>query len=142
MKALVSAHSGLRWIVLLALLFSIVVSLINRDSNEISKKQKLIYLAALISSHIQLLIGLILYFLSSKVVFSKETMGNTITRFFTVEHVLGMILAIALVTIGYSKSKKAKNHKKILLFYTLALVVIFLSIPWPFREALGVANWA
>ena len=87
MKALVSAHSGLRWIVLLALLFSIVVSLINRDSNEISKKQKLIYLAALISSHIQLLIGLILYFLSSKVVFSKETMGNTITRFFTVEHV-------------------------------------------------------
>jgi len=142
MKALVSAHSGLRWIVLLALLFSIVVSLINRDSNEISKKQKLIYLAALISSHIQLLIGLILYFLSSKVVFSKETMGNTITRFFTVEHILGMVLAIALVTIGYSKSKKAKSHKKILLFYALALLVIFLSIPWPFREALGVANWA
>ena len=97
---------------------------------------------ALISSHIQLLIGLILYFLSSKVVFSKETMGNTITRFFTVEHVLGMVLAIALVTIGYSKSKKAKNNKKILLFYALALVVIFLSITWPFREALGVVNWA
>ena len=42
----------------------------------------------------------------------------------------------------FNSISNLKNHKKILLFYTLALVIIFLSIPWPFREALGVANWA
>ena len=72
MNALVSAHSGLRWLLLLTIIISIVVSYANRSSSVLEKKQKLIYLSAFIFSHIQLLIGLILYFfISSKVVFFK-----------------------------------------------------------------------
>ena len=143
MNALVSAHSGLRWLVLLSLLVAILVAFLSRKNNSIEKKQKISYLLALVFSHIQLLIGIVLYFFhSGKVVFSSETMSNPITRFFTVEHLLGMVIAIALITIGYSKAKKQQSNKKIFSFYLIALVIIFASIPWPFREALGVMNWA
>ncbi len=143
MNALVSAHSGLRWLLLLTIIISIVVSYVNRSSSVLEKKQKLIYLSAFIFSHIQLLIGLILYFfISPKVVFSNATMADKIARFFTVEHSLGMLIAIALITIGYIKCKKQNNHNRVFWFYLIALVIIFASIPWPFREALGVSNWA
>ena len=132
MQALVHAHSGLRWLVLLSILIAIIFSIINLSKSEIQKKQKIVYLIALIFSHIQLLIGLILYFTSTKVLFSSDTMSNKIVRFFTVEHTLGMIIAIALITIGYSKSKKMQSHGKIALFYSIALLLILVSIPWYF----------
>jgi hypothetical protein len=140
MQALVHAHSGLRWLVLLSILAAIIVSIINSQSSEIQKKQKIVYLIGLIFSHTQLLIGIVLYYTSNKVVFTSETMGDNIARFFTVEHSLGMILAIILITIGYSKSKKMQSHRKIALFYSIALLLIIVSIPWPFRD-LGVSNW-
>ena len=142
MNALISAHSGLRWLLLLTIIISIIVSYANRSNSVLEKKQKLIYLSAFIFSHIQLLIGLILYFFSPKVVFSNTTMADKNARFFTVEHSLGMLIAIALITIGYIKCKKQNNHNRVFWFYLIALVIIFASIPWPFREALGVSNWA
>ena len=126
--------------VLLSILTAIIVSILNLQKSEIQKKQKMIYLIGLIFSHTQLLIGIVLYFISNKVVFSSETMGDKIVRFFTVEHSLGMILSIILITIGYSKSKKMQSHRKIAWFYSIALLLIIVSIPWPFRD-LGVFNW-
>lgn len=140
MQALVHAHSGLRWLVLLSILTAIIVSILNLQRSEIQKKQKMIYLIGLIFSHTQLLIGIVLYYTSEKVVFASETMGDKIVRFFTVEHSLGMILSIILITIGYSKSKKMQSHRKIAWFYSVALLLIIVSIPWPFRD-LGVFNW-
>ena len=140
MQALVHAHSGLRWLVLLSVLTAIIVSILNLQRSEIQKKQKMIYLIGLIFSHTQLLIGIVLYFTSNKVVFSSGIMGDKIVRFFTVEHSLGMILSIILITIGYSKSKKMQSHRKIAWFYSIALLLIIVSIPWPFRD-LGVFNW-
>ena len=140
MQALVHAHSGLRWLVLLSILTAIIVSILNLQKSEIQKKQKMIYLIGLIFSHTQLLIGIVLYFTSNKVVFSSGIMGDKIVRFFTVEHSLGMILSIILITIGYSKSKKMQSHRKIAWFYSIALLLIIVSIPWPFRD-LGVFNW-
>ena len=140
MQALVHAHSGLRWLVLLSVLTAIIVSIFNLQRSEIQKKQKMIYLIGLIFSHTQLLIGIVLYFTSNKVVFSSGIMGDKIVRFFTVEHSLGMILSIILITIGYSKSKKMQSHRKIAWFYSIALLLIIVSIPWPFRD-LGVFNW-
>jgi len=139
MTGLVSAHSGLRYIVLALLLAAIFRAFSKKGSYPESARK--LNLFALIATHTQILIGLVLYFTSEKVRFVEDMMSDTFSRFFAVEHIFGMILAAVLITIGHSKSKKvdapeAKN-KKIALFYTIALILILASIPWPFREVLG-----
>lgn len=134
------AHSGLRWVVLILMLLAIVNSLISRNYE---KKHKMINLFAMISLHTQLLIGLGLYFYSDKVSFATGWMKTPMFRFYGMEHLLGMIVAIVLVTIGRKIAEKQSTdivkHKKIRTFYTIALVIIIASIPWPFRTALGGA---
>jgi uncharacterized membrane protein len=134
------AHSGLRWVVLILMLLAIVNSLISRNYE---KKHKMINLFAMISLHTQLLIGLGLYFISPRVQFFDGWMKEASYRFYGMEHFLGMIIAIVLVTIGRKMAEKQSTdidkHKKIRTFYTIALVIIIASIPWPFRTALGGA---
>jgi ABC-type dipeptide/oligopeptide/nickel transport system permease subunit len=134
------AHSGLRWVVLILMLLAIVNSLISRNYE---KKHKMINLFAMISLHTQLLIGLGLYFISPRVQFFDGWMKEASYRFYGMEHFLGMIVAIVLVTIGRKIAEKqstdSDKHKKIRTFYTIALVIIIASIPWPFRTALGGA---
>lgn len=141
-QILVKSHSGLRWLVLFALVAAIVNAVTNTSNNQPNKKNG-IALIALITSHIQLVIGIVLLFLSEKVSFESGWMKNAVTRFFGMEHVLMMIIAVVLITIGYSKSKKQRTlgaaNKKIQLFYIIALLVILAAIPWPFRENLGAA---
>jgi membrane protein DedA with SNARE-associated domain len=108
------------------------------------KKHRLVNMFAMISLHTQLLIGLALYFTSAKVQFTEGWMKVALYRFYGMEHLMGMIIAIVLVTIGHSKSKKATESaakfKAIKLWYVLALILILAFIPWPFRTALG-AGW-
>lgn len=141
MQALVSAHSGLRWIALILLLFAIINAFTAKD---FQKKHRLINLFTMISFHTQLLLGLVLYFTSKKVQFVEGWMKNDIFRFFGMEHLLGMLLAIVAITIGHSKSKKATEaaakFKAIKVWYVLALILVLAFIPWPFRSALG-AGW-
>jgi archaellum biogenesis protein FlaJ (TadC family) len=70
--------------------------------------------------------------LSPMVQFNSETMKNDTTRYFTVEHWLGMIIAIVLITIGHSKSKKIVlpegKHKTIAIFYIIAFLIIIGTI--------------
>lgn len=137
MTALTHAHSGLRYVVLALMLAAIFKAFTSTQYTEDTRKLNLF---AMISVHIQILIGLILYF--SKGWYKiGEFMSNPVTRFFAVEHIFGMLVAMALVTIGHSKAKKAttdaEKFKKIKVFYTLALIIILATIPWPFREALG-----
>ena len=80
----------------------------------------------------------------TKVRFSEmgDVMGNSVLRFYTVEHITMMLIAIVLITMGYSKAKRqteqARGHKTIFTFYLIGLVLILVSIPWPFR-GLGAA---
>jgi membrane protein DedA with SNARE-associated domain len=78
-----------------------------------------------------------------KVVFSATSMKDSLTRFFLVEHLALMIIAIVLITIGYIKSDREddmmKKQKLLLIYYTIALILILVAIPWTFR-ALG-AGW-
>jgi multisubunit Na+/H+ antiporter MnhB subunit len=71
-------------------------------------------------------------------------MKDSVARFYGVEHILMMIIAVVLLTIGYSKSKRqelaSKKHSTVLIFYGIALLLILVSIPWPFRAELG-GNW-
>lgn len=138
MNALVHAHSGLRYLVLGLLIAAIGLAYSNWQKNETADSK--IYSFALISCHIQLLIGFILYFISPKVDFSM--MGDKMYRFYSVEHVLMMVIAIILVTVGRVRSRKVEGgakHRTILYFYGMALILILASIPWPFRN-LG-AGW-
>ena len=71
-------------------------------------------------------------------------MKNEVFRFYGMEHVLMMTIAMILITMGYSKSKKkdtdVAKYKVVAVFYTIAFVLILASIPWPFRAALG-GSW-
>ncbi|HLW39712.1 MAG TPA: hypothetical protein VKX31_04920 [Brumimicrobium sp.] len=141
MRGLIAAHSGLRYIVLLLLVIAVVNALLNLKSGKFSKKDKLINLFAMVVLHIQLLLGLALYFISPKVKFGSDTMSESIFRFFTVEHLLLMLIGIILVTLGYSKSKRqedlTRKHQLVLRYYGLGLIIIFLAIPWPFIYNVG-----
>jgi hypothetical protein len=68
-------------------------------------------------------------------------MKEAMYRFYGMEHLLLMLIAVVLVTIGRKKAEKALapivKHKKIIVFYSIALILIMAAIPWPFRTALG-----
>jgi uncharacterized membrane protein len=136
LNGLIHAHSGLRWIVLILLLAAIFKSLMKWRSNvNYSEGDRKINLFAMVSMHVQLLLGLALFSMSGRVDFSQ--MKDAMYRFFTVEHTTMMLIAIILVTIGHAKSKKAtddaKKHKTIFTFYLIALLLVLAAIPWPFR---------
>ena len=133
-------HSGLRWIILILLVLAIINAF---SSKTFEKKHKMINLFAMIALHTQLLIGLVLLKSSGKVNFGEGWMKDAIYRFYGMEHLAGMVIAIDLITFGYVKSKKgttpAEIYKPIKLFYIIGLIIILASIPWPFRANLGGA---
>lgn len=126
-------HSGFRYVVFLLVLVAIILSLMGwlgkKPYTEVNRR---VNLFALISAHTQLLIGIVLYFISPMVQFNSETMKNDTTRYFTVEHWLGMIIAIALITVGHSKAKRIElsvsKHKTIAIFYIIAFLIIIATI--------------
>src|ERR1700744_5692145 len=130
---LLHAHSGFRYVVGILLIIAIIVAFAGwLGKSAYGEGNRKLNLFTLISAHIQLLLGLVLYFKSPFVKFSSETMKNDSLRYWTVEHITMMIIAIVLITIGHSKSKKALTsegkHKTIAVFYTIALIIIVLAI--------------
>ena len=136
--ALLHTHSGLRWIVLLLIIACVIIAA-GAMRRPLSPSAKKISFFALLTTHLQTVIGLILYFISPKVMFSGDTMSNSTYRFYTMEHILMMLIAVILVTIG-NRQAKAGNSKKMFWYYFIALVIILAAIPWPFRAALG-GSW-
>ena len=136
MEVLIKAHSGLRYIVLLLLVIAIINALMNLKSDKYEKKDKMINLFTMIFIHIQLLIGLVLYFFGPKVNFSQWIEGISNVHFFAVEHLAMMLLAIILITLGRKKAElqalPKQKHKMIFRYYGLGLILIFAAIPWPF----------
>lgn len=143
MNAIVHIHSGLRWIALILLVVAIINAIKSKNKGEYLKKDKLINLFAMISLHIQLLIGGILMFISYKVNYSNPNgwMKSPVNRFYGMEHIAGMIIALVIITIGRKKAEKItapiQKHSKIIKWYLIGLLIIIASIPWPFRAALG-----
>lgn len=128
-------HSGWAYLVLLLLVVAVVNAIIGITSKkEFTAKDRLIGLLALIATHIQFLIGLILYFVSplGKAAFGQ--MSNAALRLTSLEHPLVNLIAITLITIGWSKHKKITNSedkfKKFAIFYGLGLILILSRLPW------------
>ena len=127
-------HSTLAIILLLALVVTIIITLANYLGNKPYNRK--IALLGLISAHLQLVIGLIIYFISPLGLqsFSGENMSNSLSRLYFLEHPLTMLIAIVLITIGYSKAKKAKEdylaNRTVFIFYIIGLILILSRIPW------------
>jgi cytochrome bd-type quinol oxidase subunit 2 len=135
-------HSGFRYVVFLMVLIAIVQALLGWFGKKAyTDGNRKLNLFAMIAVHTQILIGLVLYFISPLVVFAKETMKDNTLRYWTVEHISMMIFAMILVTVGHSRSKKMAlpegKHRAIAIFYGLALLVIVLAIVQSQRPLLG-----
>lgn len=140
-RAIYYLHSYWAYMVILVVFLATINALIGAFTKKpYGAKDFRISLFALICTHLQLLIGLILFFVSPKIVWFSENvdmrliMKNSTMRMYNVEHPLLMIIAIALITIGYSKHKKklssAPKFKTLAIFYTLAFAAILAMIPW------------
>lgn len=135
---LLHIHSGLRWLVLifiLAVIIGAAYRLITRTNS--GRCCQFVNRFALTFTHLQLLLGFIMYFISPKVVFEAASMKDSVLRFFLVEHIGLMLVAATLITIGYFRAKKAtvetKKFKSLVIYYSIALLLILSAIPWPFR---------
>lgn len=134
-------HSKWAYLVLLVLVLATLNALIKFfGDKEFGANDFRISLFALITMHIQLLIGIVYFFTKdyfgtiNEIGGMGEVMKNSELRNVIIEHPLTMIIAVALVTIGYSKHKKKLTSKpkfKLLaIFYTLALILVLAKIPW------------
>ena len=130
-----SIHSTLAYAVLAILVIAVINAFLGLSSKRnFTKNDRSLSLVALILSHIQLVVGLVLWATSPLGKDAMSQMSNTALRLTAVEHPLTNIIAIALITIGWSKHKKEESSngkfKKIRFFYVLGLLLILSRIPW------------
>ncbi len=138
-------HSGWRWVLLVLLFMALYTNFTGwrsgRARNAGDAKTNLHLMAA---AHLQGIVGLWMYFLSPKVQWHASTMKDAALRFFAVEHLLTMLIALVLITIGYVRGKKAtvdrSGFRLAFWYFLVAALLLLAGIPWPFREALG-AGW-
>ncbi len=138
--ALLHTHNLFRWLVLIVLVLAVLFGFIGWfGKKNWGKKDNVFGLLLTIFVDIQFLIGFVLYAFVSPVTRSAfadfgAAMGNQVLRFYAVEHVVMMVIALILIHIGRSKSKKVietwKKHRASAIYYVIALVVILAGIPW------------
>lgn len=145
---LVHFHNFIRWVILLLILVAIFRHLTGMTGRKaFTNGDKKTGLFLMIAAHVQLLVGLVLWFIGDwgyKLISNSsmgEVMKNPAQRFWVVEHNMGMLIAIILITIGRGVSKKnlpdASKHKRSFWFFLFALILIIVSVPWPGREGIG-----
>lgn len=128
-------HSGWAYLAILFLfLASLNATIGYLTKKEFFSKDRKLALIALIAIHIQLVIGVIIYFVSPLGKASLGEMKDASLRLTSLEHPLLNLIAILLITIGWSRHKKAENSeakfKAISFFYVIGLVLILARIPW------------
>ncbi|HEY4875359.1 MAG TPA: hypothetical protein VIH86_07290 [Puia sp.] len=144
-NTILTLHSILRWLLLILLLASIIKSFSGWQSKKVfTAGDRKLFLFTLITTHINFLVGLYLLFFGTFGIISGglpegvELMKSKFFRFFWVEHPLGMLIAIVLITVGNAMAKKNVSDtikfKKTFWFFFIALIIILATVPWPFRE--------
>ncbi|RYZ48922.1 MAG: hypothetical protein EOO14_21450 [Chitinophagaceae bacterium] len=134
-------HSHLRWFVLASLLYALYRAYKGiRSDAPFSKTDNGVRHWTATIAHIQLMIGMVLYFQSPIITYFRtnfnEAKKSVDTLFFGLIHPLLMLTAIVLLTIGSAKTKRKRSDKEkfmtILIWYAIALMIILLAVPWPF----------
>jgi hypothetical protein len=139
--SLLAIHSLFRWLVLISLVIAIYKAYRGLKSNkQFTKIDNLLRHWTATIAHIQLTLGILIYSQSPIIKYfwhnTKEAVQNMDTAFFGVIHLLLMLIAIIIITIGSSLAKRRATGKEkfrtILIYYSIALLLIFIAIPWPF----------
>ena len=142
---LLHLHNVLRWVILLLLLIAILRH-ITAGIRPFNRTDRNVGLWLLIFADIMLIIGFYQWYTSPLGLESIQNNGSAVmkdrvARFWAVEHMAGMLIAIILIHVGRSYAKKAvpdtTKHKRTAVYLILALLIILISIPWPFREGIG-----
>lgn len=133
MSILVVLHSLNRFVLLALLLVVLYKSLTGwLNKSAYTNADDKLSLALFISTHTQLLLGIILYFVSPIVIFSGASMKDPIARYWLVEHLTGMLIAIVLITMARITAKKLTDstakHKRLFIFNLIALVIVIAII--------------
>lgn len=147
-EGLLHLHNLLRWVILILLLIAIYRSYTGMTSNRVyDKTDKKIGLFLMIAAHTTLLVGLYQWVVGPwglkniQLLGMGEVMKNKAYRFWAVEHLTGMIIGIVLITIGKGVAKKSfadrVKFRKAFWYFLIALVIILVTVPWPFREGIG-----
>ena len=138
------AHSIVRYLLLILLITLIIRSLLGWvQKSSYSPLDNKISLWTLIVTHTQFLIGLVLYFfISPNVQFTGSAMSDTLIRYWTVEHIIMMIIAVALITAARSSSKKLTDgparHRRLFILNSISLLVMLAAIAMSGRGFLGL----
>ncbi|MDP4150581.1 MAG: hypothetical protein Q8927_12105 [Bacteroidota bacterium] len=146
--AITVLHSILRWVILILSLVAIFRSAAGMSGHRpFTAGDKKVGLFLMISAHTTLVAGLYLWFVGPWGWKTIENMGwgammkDNVARFYGIEHTMGMILAIVLITLGRRVSKTTlpdgAKHKRTFWFYLVALIIILASVPWPFRTGIA-----
>lgn len=148
-------HSIGRWIVLLLLLIAIFNSLVAGRRPWIRTDARTGSILVIFAD-LMFLVGLVLWYFSPRGYPALKTalgmdggfkalMKDATARFFSIEHMVMMLIAIILIHIGKVQGKKSisdkAKHRRTLVFYLLALIIILLAIPWPFRQIGAGSYW-
>ncbi|GHN00992.1 hypothetical protein WSM22_24810 [Cytophagales bacterium WSM2-2] len=136
-------HSLNRFVLLALLLTVIIRSFMSwQNKSSFTTTDNKLSLFLFISTHTQLLLGLILYFVSPIVIFSGAAMKDSVARYWLVEHVTGMLIAIVLISVARISSKKLSDdnakHKRMFIFNTIALVIVIAIIAMSQRGFFGI----
>lgn len=138
-------HSGFRYVVLILVLVALIQSLAGwLGKKSYTDGNRKLNLFAMISVHIQLLLGLLVYFVSPFVRLDDmgAAMKDSTLRYWTVEHAVMMIIALVLITIGHSRSKKITGgpdkHRTIAIFYGIGLIIVIVAILQSGRGLFGM----
>lgn len=140
-NALLFTHSYLRYIILILLIVVVLASLLGMiNKKPYTDGDNKLGLFLFISTHLQLLLGLILFFISPVVQFSGAAMKDDTTRYWLVEHSSAMLIAIVFITLARTTSKKMTDgqakHKRMFVFNLIALVIIVFTISISGRDFL------
>mgnify|MGYP003588042299 FL=1 len=125
-----SAHSGWRYVVFLLLFIAVMKALSGWFGNKpYTEGNRKLNVFTLISAHIQLLLGLGVYFLNG---WYKIDSSIAMGRYWKMEHISMMLIAIILITVGNARSKKIADavakHRTISIFFGLALIIVIVAI--------------
>lgn len=147
---LLALHSLTRWLVLITLLFAIFRSYRGwLLRSPYSKFDNIVRHTTATVAHLQLILGIWLYFISPIVAYFLHHFGTAVheraIRFFGMEHITMMLIGITLITLGSARSKRQTNDrqkfKTMAIWLTAALLVILSSVPWSFSPLISRPNF-
>ena len=133
---LLDLHNLLRWVIVIVGVIAVAMALRGAFARAAwTGQQAALGSVFTISVDVQLLVGLLLYFVFSPITTGAfadfgAAMQNDHTRFFLVEHLPLMVIAIALVHVGASRARKLNSARPAAIFYTVAMVLMVIAIPW------------